>query len=367
MKEKVIVFIPFSAWPRVGCALKHNPKKKTDHALPSLSLPHPIKWRRATTLPRYERARPLRPRARKGGGCAGCAGCVRRLTTLFFLSRHTPKTPSLSSPPNTHPTRRPAAPAPPATFDDLPDDLLPHILALLPQEDRFRASLACRALARAVRPPSAVWADITLEPAQLCNPATVARLLPSLRLAGHSLKRLCFFDLDEADITSTVASVRSILEVAAPHLEDLALFDFASAEDLFMRSARDALASAARLTCLNLNDTRIFAPCRLPGRAWAAAATVEFAHGYPGQCLRQAAVIAAAAAPAGARLAKLTALELRQPEQVSAFDAFAAVAGAGVTHLSTHARPIGVPALAALVAPPAGAGGAVHRPRGGLP
>jgi hypothetical protein len=245
---------------------------------------------------------------------------VRGLTPHFFFSHATrPNSLCLSFPPQTQARRA----RPPATFDDLPDDLLPHILALLSQEDRFRAALACRALARAVRPPSAVWADITLTDAELCDPVTVARLLPSLRLAGHSLKRL---GIDCYGGTPAVESVRSILEVAAPHLEDLVLTGPSTRFDLFVRSARDSLASASRLTRLSFEESSIVAPCHLPGRAWAAAATVEFARGYSGQCLRQAAVIAAAAAPAGARLAKLTGLKLWQPKQMEEFDALGAAA-----------------------------------------
>jgi hypothetical protein len=228
--------------------------------------------------------------------------------------------------------------------------VLPLILALLPTRDRFRAALACRALARAVRPPSEAWADIRLTDAQLCNPATVARLLPSLRLAGRFLKRLYIDYSKNWCGTPTVASVRSVLEVAVPHLEDLELVDF-SADELIVRSARDALDSASRLTRLSINnDVAVVAPCRLPGQAWAAAATDEFVHEPDERRLRQAAVIAAAAAPAGARLAKFTRMKRWHPGQVESFDAFAAMAGAGLTHLSVYARPELLPALAAVVA-----------------
>jgi hypothetical protein len=57
----------------------------------------------------------------------------------------------------------------PATFDDIPDDALPYILAHLPQGEGFRAALTCRACACAVRPPSPVWADLTLSEAQLAR------------------------------------------------------------------------------------------------------------------------------------------------------------------------------------------------------
>jgi hypothetical protein len=192
-----------------------------------------------------------------------------------------------------------------------------------------------------------VWADITLTDAQLRDPATVARLLPSLRLAGHSLKRLnikCFGG------TPTVASVRSILEVAVPGLEALTLLG-PSYDELFMRSARDALASASRLTYLSIENTTIVAPCRLPGRAWAAAATDEFLGcGYLRHHVRQAAVIAAAAAPAGARLAKITGAHAWYRNEVEAFGALTAVSGAGLTHLSTFVFAAQLPALAAVVA-----------------
>jgi hypothetical protein len=228
-----------------------------------------------------------------------------------------------------------------------------HILALLPTRNRFHAALACRALARAVRPPSEVWADIMLTERQLHKPAAVACLLPSLRLAGHSLKRLDFAFTQPWLNTSAVASLRSILEVAVPHLETLMLIAPFAAGEIFLRSAHDALASASRLTRLDIvNHFTIVAPCRLPGWAWAAAATDEFVVEFPGNRLRQAAMIAAAAAPAGARLAKIDGLTSLSADHVEACNALAAVAGAGLTHLSLTLSPWAneLPALASLVA-----------------
>jgi hypothetical protein len=277
------------------------------------------------------------------------ARCVRRLTPRFSHAARNSASLSLFPSPHTPHTQARRA-RPPATFDDLPDDVLPHYLALLPTRDRFRAALACRALARAVRPPSTVWADITLPAARLFDPASVARLLPSLRLAGHFLKRLNLFGF-QGDSIPTIATLRSVLEVALPHLEVLSLLRPVNSElcTNFVRSAHDALASASRLTRLSIGRSNVFAPCRLPGRAWAAAATYEFVFGLTEQRLRQAAVIAAAAAPA-ARLAKPTLHTSPFPDHDGALDAFAAVAGAGLTHLSINAGPDQLPALAALVA-----------------
>jgi hypothetical protein len=217
----------------------------------------------------------------------------------------------------------------PATFDDLPDDVLPHILALLPQEDRFRAALACRALARAARPPSAAWTDIEIGGEALRDTDGFAPFLSNLRAAGHFVKKL-EVRVDNGELVEPAGKV--LTAVAAPHLESL-LVTGKEARDVDV--IRSVLASASRLTHFKLDYFSIFAPCGLPATVWTAVLDSLLRHEGG---MRKVATVATAVAPA-AVLSEVCLLglvaELRVGGPTDKVDAFVAVAQAGLTRLTT--------------------------------
>lgn len=218
-------------------------------------------------------------------------------------------------------------------FTDLPDDLLRTILALLPlQRDRFRAALVCRALAAAVRPPSPVWAAITVfgGGALLRDPAVYTRFMRNLGAASPGVRGLSLLAVDASDVFPILAA----LAVVAPHLSSLTVDQWNIPG--FLPGVRAALSAATRLTRLVLQKGAVFAPCRLPAETWAAAAEEAFDNGGLPSGVRAMAAIVAAAAPA-ARLTKVAGLFADPNTTAEDVDAFARLVQPSLTRLSALA------------------------------
>ena len=158
------------------------------------------------------------------------------------------------------------------------------------------------------------------------------RLSDSLTRAAPSIRHLRLL----ADV-ATVVPAADVLALALPHvLESVAFGFFASQyyyyesyehdmmfqlDPSFMLSMRDALASASRLTRLAFGTVTIVAPGRMPGQAWATAATQAREYirrrrggGVADRHLRLACEVARAAAPA-AELTQICGLRLDLPSQ----------------------------------------------------
>jgi len=198
-----------------------------------------------------------------------------------------------------------------------------------------------------VRPPSAAWADLKLEPMHLINPAKFGELRACLPRAAPGIRHL-HVGLIYPPCTVPVAE---IVALAAPFMESCTLplldndHDFrSSATFVNVIDVLDAMASASRLTRLSFYGAfqeirqQIVAPGRLPGDAWATAATLAWISLSTDRSrFHSACGIARAAAPA-AQLAKACGLmfprTVRQGAQSESLAAFADVAQQGLTHLS---------------------------------
>jgi hypothetical protein len=157
----------------------------------------------------------------------------------------------------------------PALLTDLPTDVLVHVLSFLPTiEERVRTCVTCTAFAAAVRPPSAMWADVcvhkrffSLDPT--VDDASIAALIDALARAAPSVRRLVvdvgYQDRDRRPDWERIAA--ALVTPAAPFLRDLVVDPRRQLSDALW--LEPSLVGAAHLTHLSVGGLDVRGPLPL--------------------------------------------------------------------------------------------------------